>query len=180
MISTISVDVSVTEKLKYEATNLLHKIPSTRSRVSKGSTRGTEVIILFVIFQPSFLSSQYECHHWFQALHIDLVFIAGAFLSIIAVAIVVASTNRAFAHLSQNDIAWGSSRNEILYFTRCCDPPPQVWLQELHSVQGVQAGQGPAWIGFKISSSWTCGMWMRRQLRRWWGRLSDSPRALQA
>ena len=177
MISTISVDVSVTEKLKYEATNLLHKIPSTRSRVSKGSTRGTEVIILFVIFQPSFLSSQYECHHWFQALHIDLVFIAGAFLSIIAVAIVVASTNRTLAHLSQNEIAWGF---EILYFTRCCDPPPQVWLQELHSVQGVQAGQGPAWIGFKISSSWTCGMWMRRQLRRWWGRLSDSPRALQA
>ena len=63
MISTISVDVSVTGKLKYEATNLLHKIPSTRSRVSKGSTRGTEVIILFAIFQPSFLFSQYECHH---------------------------------------------------------------------------------------------------------------------
>ena len=131
-------------------------------------------------FQPSFLFSQYECHHWFQAPHIDLVFIAGAFLSRIAVAIVVASTNRTLAHLSQIEVAWGSSRNEILYFTRCCDPPPQVWLQELHSVQGVQAGQGPAWIGFKISSSSTCGMWMRRQLRRWSGRLSDSPRALEA
>ena len=166
--------------MNYEATNLLHKIPSTRSRVSKGSTRGTEVITFILIFHPLFLISQYECHHWFQAPHIDLVFIAGAFLSRIAVAIVVASTNRTLAHLSQIEVAWGSSRNEILYFTRCCDPPPQLWLQELHSVQGVQAGQGPAWIGFKISSSSTCGMWMRRQLRRWSGRLSDSPRALEA